>query len=371
MLSVNTYPSFNDLPHGYKHLFEEAASRSFYYSLPWFKNLAENILGDDDKIRIYGVETTNPARTPVAALAMWHKSPLKKTFQTSRLSGLSNYYSSLFGPVLDASWSDISETLQELARAIGSDNPLWDVIDLHPLDVDSPLFQRLAQSLQSTGMIVEPYFCFGNWYLPVNGRSYREYVTTLPSVVKNTIARKSRKLEKIGRIRIEIATNVHDLRNATEAYNRVYKASWKAQEPHPFFMPRLIQICAEMGWLRLGLVYVNEEPAAAQLWIVNGEVASIYKLAYDERFAHLSVGTILTARLMEYVLDVDKVREVDYLTGDDSYKKEWMSHRRERWGIMAFNPRTINGILCIARHVGGRTLKHVLRNVCVRRQKSN
>jgi hypothetical protein len=61
--------------------------------------------------------------------------------------------------------------------------------------------------------------------------------------------------------------------------------------------------------------------------------------------------------MLEHVLDVDKVREVDYLTGDDAYKANWMSDRRERWGIMAFNPKTIRGNLGIVRHIGGQRLK--------------
>jgi CelD/BcsL family acetyltransferase involved in cellulose biosynthesis len=60
---------------------------------------------------------------------------------------------------------------------------------------------------------------------------------------------------------------------------------------------------------------------------------------------------------MEYAFDVDRVSEVDYLTGDDPYKKQWMSHRRERWGIMAFNPWTLRGCLTMAKNIGGHALK--------------
>jgi hypothetical protein len=35
--------------------------------------------------------------------------------------------------------------------------------------------------------------------------------------------------------------------------------------------------------------------------------------------------------MLEHALGGDKVSEVDYLTGDDNYKSNWMSHRRERW----------------------------------------
>jgi CelD/BcsL family acetyltransferase involved in cellulose biosynthesis len=68
-------------------------------------------------------------------------------------------------------------------------------------------------------------------------------------------------------------------------------------------------------------------------------VVSIFKLAYDERFAQLSAGSVLTSQLMRQVIDVDRVAVVDYLTGDDAYKRDWMSHRRERVGVRALQLR--------------------------------
>jgi CelD/BcsL family acetyltransferase involved in cellulose biosynthesis len=122
-------------------------------------------------------------------------------------------------------------------------------------------------------------------------------------------------------------------------------------------------MCAEKGWLRLGFAYIDEEPAAAQLWIVNNSIASIYKIAYDQKFKDLSVGSYLTMRMIERAIDIDRVDELDYLSGDDRYKSDWMSHRREQWGILAMNPRTLGGLLLIARHVGGRAIKNVGRKM--------
>jgi hypothetical protein len=34
---------------------------------------------------------------------------------------------------------------------------------------------------------------------------------------------------------------------------------------------------------------------------------------------------------MEYVIDTDRVEEIDFLTGNDAYKQDWMSERRERF----------------------------------------
>lgn len=357
MMNVQVYTNFHDLPQGYIRLFEESSFRSIFYSIPWFENFMGTVLGENDGIRIYGAEPSDPPNMPVAALAMQCKNLPRNVFTSSRLTGLSNFYTLLFGPVLDIYRPDLHEIIYKLVHAICSDIPYWNIVDLHPLDAESVIFTELVKSFKSMKMIVQTYFCFGNWYLKVNGISYLEYFETLPSAMKNTVRRKSKKLENSGRARIEIITDTKGLNSAIKEYEKVYNASWKVPEPYPLFMPGLIRTCAERGWLRLGLAYIDGEPAAAQLWTVNGGIASIYKLAYDERFAKFSVGTALTARLMEHVINIDHVREVDYLSGDDPYKKSWMSHRRERWGIIAFNPWTMGGGLGILRHVGGRALK--------------
>jgi hypothetical protein len=358
-LRFRTFASFEELPDSYRPLFEDCASHSFYYSLPWFRNLVRAGIDADERVRIFGLESSQGGGVPVAVLPARHKPGSEDWLQGRVLHGLSNHYSSLFGPLLGSAASP-KDALPELVRGVCSDTPRWDVVSLNYLDRDSPVFAVLVDCFQSAEMVTQTYFSFGNWYLPVNGRSFREYCESLPSVVQNTIKRKTKKLERDAQARIEIVTGGSGLDAAIQAYEAVYLKSWKVPEPYPNFMPGLIRTCAEQGWLRLGIIYIGEQPAAAQLWIVQGGTASIYKLAYDERFSQYSAGTVLTARLMEHALDVDKVLEIDYLTGDDGYKKDWMSHRRERWGILAMNPKTASGNLAIIRHLGGRFLKRTI-----------
>jgi CelD/BcsL family acetyltransferase involved in cellulose biosynthesis len=63
---------------------------------------------------------------------------------------------------------------------------------------------------------------------------------------------------------------------------------------------------------------------------------------------------------MEYVLECDNVKEVDYLIGDDQYKQQWMNRRRERWGIVAYNPKTLFGAALLIREAIGRSLRQVM-----------
>jgi hypothetical protein len=365
--AVTVYEDLAALPESCVELFSRAGAASLFYTLPWYKNYVQSVVASNDRLRIYAANSNSAtAAVSTRALLLMKHADAGGGTQSSRpltLSGLCNYYTSLFGPIIDPAESDVQPVADALAAAITNDPHRWDIVDLHPLAVDEPAFPAMVRALKASGLLVQTYFCFGNWYLPVRDRSYEDYFKSLPSKIKNTIKKKREQLAHTGKSRAVVFQDASNLTEALQAYEQVYAASWKVAEPYPDFIRGLCRTCASAGWLRLGIIYIDEQPVAAQIWIVYAGVATIYKLAYDERYAKLSPGTLLTAHLMEHVIDTDKVHQVDYLTGDDAYKKDWMSDRRERWGIVAFNPRTPRGLLAYSRHLGGRAAKRALNAV--------
>jgi hypothetical protein len=350
------YTDLADLPGRYEELFRQAGAGSLDRTLPWFRNFIQSGVVPKDKVRIFAVDAAGNPPRPRAVLLMYRDDSGEGFFRARTLASLSNYYSSLFGPVIDPDAPDLQESLDALAEAIAHDTFRWDAVDLRPLAVDGT-FPGLVTALGKAGLVAQTYFCFGNWYLEVNNQTFSEYLKTRSSRLSKTAKRQRRILETGTRFRFELFTDTSKLERGVADYNTVYGSSWKVPEPYPSFMSGLMRTCAEQGWLRLGIAYMDGVPAAAQIWMVIDGTASIYKMAYDERFAKESVGTVLSGLLMEHVIDVDKVKVVDYLSGDDAYKRDWMSLRRERWGIMAFNLRTPRGALAAARHVGARAVK--------------
>ena len=79
-------------------------------------------------------------------------------------------------------------------------------------------------------------------------------------------------------------------------------------------------------------------PVAAQFWTVENGTALIHKLAHDERHMQASPGTLLSAALFQHVIDVDHVNLIDFGTGNDAYKAEWMEDVRERYRLEMFWP---------------------------------
>lgn len=359
MERVVVYDSFDSLPASCETLFHASSAQSgAFLSLPWFRTLAAGVFSES-RVRIYALSSGDAG--DVQALMPMHAVTVSKRFFSFRqLASVANFYTPLFGPlVVDALGA--YDHMKALARGIAAEPERWDAVTLCPMDCESPLYMATLSALRSAGMAVQTYHCFANWYLTVGGRSFDEYAASLPSQLRNTLKRKARQLPAT-RLRMEIVSGGEELERAIDAYETVYRASWKPSEFYPRFMPEFIRTCAREGWLRLGLAYIDGRPAAAQVWIVAGGVASIYKLAYDEAFAKHSIGSLLTARLMRHVIDIDAVHEVDFLSGDDEYKSSWMSHRRERWGIMAFNLRTFKGATLAAVNLGGRAVKRLVQS---------
>jgi hypothetical protein len=332
---------------------DNQAHGEFFYTLPWFDNLARHGL--------YTVDSSAPQQLLLLAHVCSQGDGICLPLTHGRqLTGLANYYSSLFGPMV---WTNAplvpprEEFRQAITATLRSNRSRWPVIHLSPWDAESPWYTALQTALQQAGYRVDSYFCFGNWYLPVVWPSFTAYYATLPSALRHSIERGQRRLGKQGDWSLQIHQTPGDALDAAIAhFVQVYNASWKNPEPHPDFIPGLARMAATHGWLRLGILSIQGAPVAAQIWLVKGSKASIYKLAYAKGFERFSVGSVLTHALMQHALDVDQVHEVDYLTGDDAYKRDWMTHRRERRGIVGFNLRTFSGLGGALRHWAGKCI---------------
>ena len=257
-------------------------------------------------------------------------------------------------------------SLRDLLAAAARDHGDAHAMHFAPMNPESSTFHALLTGLRANDWIPFRFFCFGNWFLRVEG-NWEDYLRKRSANLRSAIRRRCKRFAADGGT-LHIVTNPEHVENSIAEFQAIYSASWKKPEPYPDFVPALIRRLASMGMLRLGIARLGERTIAAQLWIVDRQKASIYKVAYHEQFASYSPGTVLTAHLLQHVIDKDRVREVDFLIGDDQYKRMWMSDRRERWGIVAYNPRTLIGCALLLKEIAGRTVRAAataLRRVCL------
>lgn len=312
------FDSWHQLPASSHSLFEKAAQKSLFFSYPWISHLLSQGLDPEQSLLIACVLDHERA---VAILPLVQTGP-----QTLRSIG--HLYSSLFTLLLaDEQQLEVVKTM-----AAGLAEMPIRSLRLEPVAQEDTALHALTETLQPYGFSAQRYFSFYNWYQPTAALSYAQYMAGRPPRVRNTIARKQRKLQREHGYSIRLYTD-NDLQQAMSDYNAVYRASWKANEVHEHFVDKLAHVLSEQSWLRLAVLYVDDVPVAAQFWFVAHQRASIFKLVYDEAWKRYSPGSILTSHLMEQVIDQDKVIEIDFLTGNDAYKQDWMSERRERCGL--------------------------------------
>lgn len=319
------------------HVFDATANPvNPFAGSQWVRHFIEQVVAEESRILVVDSATAGDSLLLL----------VRDAHGGNRYSGLANYYASVYAPLVSTA-SDRGGAVAQVVRQLAGARPKIATVNLAPLDAQAAETTALASSLSSLGWYVRRYFCFGNWYLPCEGLAFDAYMAGRDSQLRNTWTRKSKRLLAVGKVRI--VTSVDDVGPAMDAYDAVYAKSWKQAEPYPGFVRGWARICARNGWLRLGIASVDDAPIAVQFWFTVQRRAYIFKLAYDDAQAKWSAGTVLTAHMVRHALEIDRVVEIDYLTGDDAYKRSWMTQRRERIGLMACNTRSLRGLAVAAK----------------------
>jgi len=344
---VCEYQRLADMPDSCARLMRQAEAHSMFLGLTWFDAFTATLADNRWQPRLIALYYHQDMTDAAALIPLWQPKGSR------HLESLSNYYSSYYAPLIDAAIYHDRDRLLALFDAFITylmHQASWITLNLHPMTQSAPWLSQLQLAAKRHRLYVQHYFCFGNWYRQLGEITAADYFTALPSRLRNTLRRKRKQLQAQYHFDVQIAQTTEQLRLAYQQYQQVYANSWKRAESHPDFIARLLKDYAATGQLRLGVLTVNGEAAAAQIWIVVNKTASIYKLAYNEKFAAYSVGSLLSEAMFRHVVDQDKVDEIDYLSGDDDYKKDWMNQRRERWGLLLINRNSIGGMIWYARH---------------------
>lgn len=266
---------------------------------------------------------------PILALAEdgGERAALPLTRANGRLEALRNWYSFTWRP-LGTVGPDRERLLIALARDLRQHAHR---VTLWPVPDEDGSATRLERAFRGGGWRVVREQCDHNHVLEVKGRSFAEYWSARPGRMRTTLKRKGK--------RVDVTISERFDADDWAAYEAIYAESWKPDEETPGLLRRFAQQEGDAGRIRLAVARHQGVPVAAQFWTVEGGTAYIHKLAHREAHKTLSAGTTLTAALFEHVIDRDRVEWVDFGTGNDPYKADWMEIVRPRFRIDCLDPR--------------------------------
>lgn len=261
---------------------------------------------------------------------------------TERLHGIQvralrfagNVYSPVASPLIaPGSRFDVFE---HVARRVLPDLP-WTVLFAEGLPLEYAGPAELHTALAGAGHESHLLPGEGNWvYSRRDGETSAAYLAARDKGVRGRLKQAPGRLAELGRVETRFASDTLSPDDVA-AYLDVYARSWKEPELDPTFHPAMMRWAAGRGILRLFTLRAGGRPIASQLWLAHRRRAYAVKLAYDEEHRPRSPGHLLTAAAMERFFDVEGVQQIDWLKGDDWYKKAWCNRRRQRLSLVAFS----------------------------------
>jgi Acetyltransferase (GNAT) domain len=257
-----------------------------------------------------------------------------------RAVALSSWYTLRFAPIFTGNPDDKVKRalLTAIARRISK--KLFS-IRLAPVSAED--CDLVAGAFRRCGWASSVAEKTGNWWIDIAGRNFAEYWADRPGELRSTVKRKGAKAGA--------SVTIHrDFDGMAWAdYERIYAESWKGEEGSPAFLRAMAQAAASDGTLRLGIAKIGDEAVAAQLWTIENGTAIIHKLAYLPSASEHSPGSLLSAAMFEAAIDTDKVRLIDYGTGDDRYKQDWTDQRTPLFTLTLHKLKSPRGMAGAAR----------------------
>lgn len=301
---------------------------SLFAAPEWFEALHRHCLSE------------TPARVVMAAQGRAEAWLFLHDGDRRRSSALANWYSFAWSPLFlgDPGAALQAQLLEAIATHLLKKRAQ---IDLFPLEDGVPMLAALRKA----GWFAVARTMGRRHVLDVGGRDFATYWAARPGRLKELVRRKGR--------RSPFDLTVHHAFDDRlwQDYAQVHAQSWKEAEPGGGLA--LLQDIAERegraGRLRLGFARRGDQAVATQLWTIDGGTALIHKLCHDRAFDAHSPGTLLSHAMFAHVIDRDRVARIDYGTGDNAYKNDWMETRIPLHRIDAFNPRAASAWLPAAR----------------------
>jgi CelD/BcsL family acetyltransferase involved in cellulose biosynthesis len=342
---IRDLDGFRKLKDAWNNLAERCESYTPWLSYDWF-NLCLKYFLDTDKLFLLMLHKADK----IVAIAPFvvKNEKFKGTIRTKKIELLGNVHSPiknfLFG---DSSKEGKASIILNIFRYILDQYREWDVMELDRIPEENNVFNIFSEVISQLKLDFRTYLSARNWYLDGIDYSFSQYFENLPKKIQKDVQYCRRRLGKMGDLQFQIELDSNCLDHYLDLYDKVREKSWKAPEKDKTFVREFTKLAAEKGWMRLAFLRYNDVPIACQKWVVCNQIAYIWDVLHDEDYGKHSPGKILSTEISQYVFNHDKVIEIDFMTGDEPYKKDWTPKRRERKGITIFNNTARGKLLAI------------------------
>lgn len=219
------------------------------------------------------------------------------------------------------------------------------VLELSRVNGDSGQAIGLAAALQRHGWSALGTATDVCPIIDLSGRSWESYLATLGSDHRYNFRRRLKNLEKHWWVTLERVQTEEQRTMCLRLLVKLHRLCWQDRggsgalhtQTLVRFHDEFSQLALARGWLRLYILRLNGEAAAAWYGFNYNGVFYFYQSGFDPRFLKQSVGLVMTGLAIKSAIE-DGARVYDFLLGDERYKFLWASEQRELVRLGAYPP---------------------------------
>ena len=217
-------------------------------------------------------------------------------------------------------------------------------VSLAYLDAERARFDRYPAGAEAARYRVLTRTLQRSLYLAIEG-DFAGYERGLSRSFRTDLRRSRRRLEEQGQVSIVFSEGDEHLTELLAEVFQVEASGWKgtggtaitSRPDTKRFYEEVALWAAERGSLRLFFLRLDGRAIAVDYGLEEGGVYYIVKRGYDPAYQRFSPGKLLVHAIIAHAFSVGLTR-VEFLGGDEPYKRAWMDAYRERVLFQAFAP---------------------------------
>jgi CelD/BcsL family acetyltransferase involved in cellulose biosynthesis len=195
--------------------------------------------------------------------------------------------------------------------------------------------ERVAACLQQRGWSVVESAINVCPLIPLHEVSWDDYLASLSSEHRYAFNRKWKKLNRDFAVQLKPAQNAEECSTFFESLLELHRLRWSGRrESDAFHTPELVafhkefaQLALARGWLRLYMLALNGQPAAALYGLFYRRKFYFFQSGLNPAYEKYSVGLVLMGLAIRAAIE-EGADEYDFLHGDEVYKRHWARSSR-------------------------------------------
>ena len=182
---------------------------------------------------------------------------------------------------------------------------------------------------------------------PVGG--WAGFLSSKSSNFRYNLRRKRRKLEKLGKLRIEFVTDAANFAGTFESICAIERRSWKQAAGSAITSPSrpwelefyrcLLPALLERDQAIITFLYLDDRPVAHDISSRTSTRGFCLKTSFVAELASASPGIVLREALVEHLFS-GGASEYDFLGGGERYKLEWATGTRPAFDVSLYGRTT-------------------------------